>query len=381
MKPDVLELLADLIRRPSITPDDAGCQDLVADRLIEAGFHVRTLRFGETTNLWATHGTEGPLYVLAGHTDVVPPGPREAWDSEPFIPTFRNGTLVGRGAVDMKASVAAMTVALVRLVQSGHQGRVALLLTSDEEASGRDGTQRVLAQLQSEGVEIAGAIVGEPTSEETFGDAVKIGRRGSLNGKLVFQGVQGHTAYPQLAENAAHRLAEALPLLLSLDWGPEDGFPATTLQVNHLHAGTGAPNVIPGHAEIGVNLRYGPSWTAGMIQARIADAMGPFQVSIQWQPGAEPFLTPPGPLVDALEAAVEAETGVRPRRSNGGGTSDARFFAALDIPVAEFGPRNATIHAANERVELDHLEPLARVYESTLAQLLDPARFPEDQVS
>lgn len=370
---DVLDLLVDLVRRPSVTPEDAGCQDAIAGVLEAAGFAVRRLRFGAVDNLWATHGAGRPLVCLAGHTDVVPPGPPEAWTSGPFEPTIRDGRLYGRGASDMKASDAAMTVALARLTASGHPGTVALLLTSDEEGSGVDGTRRTLGRLVGEGVRMDAAVVGEPTSEERFGDVVKNGRRGSMTGSLTVEGVQGHTAYPQLAVNAVHRLAPALAELVALDWGPGDeSFPPTTLQVSNLAAGTGANNVIPGRCDVQFNVRFGASLTPEAISARVEETLRRNGVAepVRWSVSALPFVTAAGPLIEALENAVAGETGVRPRRSTGGGTSDARFFAAHGIPVAEFGPLNATIHAIDECVEVACLEPLARIYEATVRQRL-----------
>ncbi|AIE86787.1 succinyl-diaminopimelate desuccinylase [Fimbriimonas ginsengisoli] len=361
----VLELLRDLISRQSVTPNDAGCQAVVGARLSAAGFQVEHLHFEGVDNLWATHGAGAPLICLAGHTDVVPAGPIGAWTSEPFSPTERGGELVGRGAVDMKGSVAAMTVALEQLAAESHPGTIALLLTSDEEGPGIDGTRRVLDTLAERGVSIDDAIVGEPTSEQVFGDAIKAGRRGSMNGRLVVRGVQGHTAYPQLADNAAHRLAPVLGALVAADWGKGTAdFPPTTFQVSNLVCGTGASNVIPGEAEVRFNVRFGTDWTAERIQdriARIAQENG-VEEPVEWNVSALPFVTRPGSLLAALVGAIESVTGIKPISSTGGGTSDARFFAAHKIPVAEFGPINATIHAANERIEIDCLDPLTEIY-------------------
>lgn len=373
MATEVLELLRELIRRPSLTPHDQGCQDLIAGRLRLLGFSVRRLRYGDTENLWATHGDGAPLICLAGHTDVVPTGPPEQWRSDPFVPSERDGLLFGRGASDMKASDAAMAVALERLARAGHAGTIALLLTSDEEGPSLDGTQRALGDLVGEGVRIDAAIVGEPTSESAFGDKIKNGRRGSMTGAVTVRGVQGHTAYPHLAENAVHKLAPALAALVNLDLGDADGdFPATTLQVSNLNAGTGVSNVIPGEARLQFNIRFGASHSADWIkhQVQLALAEGGLSEEIQWSVGALPFVTKPGPLVDALRAAVLAETGLTPGLSTGGGTSDARHFAAHGIPVAEFGPLNASIHAIDEHVEIACLEPLARIYEAAVKTLV-----------
>jgi succinyl-diaminopimelate desuccinylase len=360
-----VDLLRQLIACASITPDDAGCQRIVAQRLLGAGFTVEHLKFGETDNLWATHGSGAPLFCFAGHTDVVPPGPLEDWMSEPFVPTERNGNLYGRGAADMKGSDAAMVVALERLAQQGHEGTIALLLTSDEEGLGLDGTKRVLETLTDRGVKIDAAVVGEPTSEQTFGDVVKIGRRGSLSGHLKVNGVQGHTAYPHLARNAAHRLAPALNALIQLDWGTgTEHFQPTTLQVSNLKAGNGAGNVIPGSAEVWFNVRYGVDWTAEAIQEKIEAVLrdqGLEEVP-DWNASALPFLTEAGALVSAMVEAIEKHTGQTPKLTTGGGTSDARFFPLHGIPVAEFGPLNASIHAANENVSIADLERLVAIY-------------------
>jgi succinyl-diaminopimelate desuccinylase len=368
---EVLELARQLIARPSVTPDDGGCQELVAERLGSAGFEVERLPFGSVSNLWATHGDQGPLVCLAGHTDVVPPGPHAAWHSDPFEPEVRGGRLYGRGAADMKASVAAMTVALERLARRDLPIRVALLLTSDEEGAGTDGTRRVLQHLVDRGVAIDAAVVGEPTSERSLGDVVKHGRRGSMTGRVVVKGVQGHTAYPHLAVNAVHRLAPALAGLAKLAWPEAPPFPATSLQVSNIAAGSGASNVIPGECDLEFNIRFGTAQTAEEIQGRVDAVLRACGVDdpIAWAVSALPFLTEPGPLLLALEEAVREATGRVPQRTAGGGTSDARWFAAHGIPVAEFGPLNNSIHAANEWVEVDDLEPLARVYETVAAGL------------
>lgn len=370
---EVLDLLTQLLRCPSVTPNDAGCQEIVAARLEAAGFTVQRLRFGETDNLWATHGEGGPLLCLAGHTDVVPPGPLDAWTSPPFEPEVRSGYLYARGASDMKGSDAAMTVALERVAKLGHPGTIALLLTSDEEGPGHDGTARALAHLIESGVKIDGAIVGEPTSEERFGDAIKNGRRGSMTGTIVIQGVQGHTAYPQLALNAVHRLAPALADLTTLDWGSGNAdFPPTTLQVCHLAAGTGASNVIPGRCELRFNVRFGTTHSEEEIMRRVGQVFTHHGIDerVTWNVSAHPFLTAPGPLLQALTQAIYDETGVTPRLSTGGGTSDARCFAAHGIPVAEFGPINATIHQVNENIALACLDPLVRIYEAAVVRAL-----------
>lgn len=371
--PNVRSLLEALLRFPTVTPHDEGCLDFVADRLRFADFRVEMIEHEGVRNLWATHGTGAPLVCFAGHTDVVPTGPLSSWTSPPFEPTEREGYLYGRGASDMKASDAAIIVALDEVAREGHPGTVAILLTGDEEGPGVWGTRYVLDQLSARGVKIDAAIVGEPTSEEVFGDVMKVGRRGSAHGTLRVKGVQGHTAYPQLARNAAHLAAPALLALTQLEWGHgTDVFPPTTLQVSNLTSGTGAGNVIPGEAEIRFNVRFGTDWTPEAIERHVAQALaaaGEYD-PVHWDFGILPFVTSPGPLLDAITAAVRAELGVEPRASTGGGTSDARFFAAHRIPVAEFGPINATIHAIDENVEIACLEPLARIYMQIARRLL-----------
>jgi len=372
MNQDVHELLTELLRRPSVTPLDHGCQDLIAGRLRVLGFAVQRLKFGDVDNLWASHGSGAPLICLAGHTDVVPSGPKESWTSDPFVPTERDGFLFARGASDMKASDAAMVVALERLASNGHPGTIALLLTSDEEGSGVDGTRRALESLLKQAIHIDAAIVGEPTSEASFGDVIKNGRRGSMTGHVNIQGIQGHTAYPQLADNAVHKLAPALNELTTIEWGAADeNFPATTLQVTNISAGTGANNVVPGQVSVQFNIRFGALQTAEDIQHKVENIFTANGIKdpVQWSVSALPFITTTGPLVDALSSAIQEETNLFPRTSTGGGTSDARFFAAHGIPVAEFGPINATIHAIDECVELACLEPLARIYESAISKL------------
>ncbi len=370
MKSPVISLLKALIERPSITPQDNGCQDIVAERLREASFQLRWMNRGDTTNLWAFHGSVGPTFCFAGHTDVVPPGPREAWISDPFEAAEHDGFLVGRGAADMKSGVAAMTIAAIQLAREGHPGSVALLLTSDEEGSGADGTAYVLDALVQEGTKIDFALVGEPTSEKRFGDTIKVGRRGSLNGVVKISGIQGHTAYPQLADNAAHELIRFLHVLQSLEWREASStFPQTTLQISDIRAGTGASNVIPGEASAAFNVRFSTHWTASEIQERIA-ALASESAKFSWQCTAQPFRTRSEDLIAAISAAIHAEAGLMPEASTGGGTSDARFFASHRIPVVEFGPINKTIHAANESVELASLEPLARIYAETARRLL-----------
>ncbi len=372
MTNETLELLRDLLKRPSVTPDDAGCQAAIAARLSATGFQVESLRFADVDNLWAVHGSGAPLICLAGHTDVVPTGREDLWTSPPFEPTERDGILYARGASDMKASDAAMAIALERVAREGHAGTIALLLTSDEEGSGIHGTRAVLDALVSRGVVINAAIVGEPTSEHVFGDVLKNGRRGSMTGQIRISGIQGHTAYPQLADNAVHKAAPALAELCAISWGLGDAnFPPTTLQVSNFTAGTGANNVIPGECMVQFNIRFGASQTPEWIQSKVEEVFTSHGIvdPIAWSVSAYPFVTEAGPLVNSLQSAVLSETGVQPRCSTSGGTSDARFFAAHGIPVAEFGPLNASIHAIDEHVDIACLEPLTRVYERVLRLL------------
>jgi succinyl-diaminopimelate desuccinylase len=382
---DVLRLLEALISRPSVTPDDAGCQALIAERLSAAGFRCEALDAGpeasRVSNLWAVHdaGIPGPTVVLAGHTDVVPTGPREHWSSDPFVPSYRAGPrgtrLFGRGAADMKGAIAAMVVAAERLAaaQPVHAGRLALLLTSDEEGPALHGTRHAVELLKARGERLDACIVGEPTSVEQLGDMIKNGRRGSLSARLTVHGKQGHVAYPQLARNPLHIAAPALAELVATVWDEGNAhFPATTLQISNLHAGTGALNVIPGEAVVDFNFRYSTESTPESLQQRVEHLLTRHGVAhlLQWTLGGRPFLTEPGPLSDALIAAIEAECGQRPVLSTTGGTSDGRFIATICPQVVEFGVVNASIHQVDEWVDVDALEPLARVYARTAAALL-----------
>jgi succinyl-diaminopimelate desuccinylase len=369
------DLTCQLIRRASVTPTDSGCQDVVAERLAPLGFRAETIARNGTTNLWLKRDRGGPTVVLAGHTDVVPPGPRDAWHSDPFEPTVRDGMLFGRGAADMKTSVAAFAVAAEEFVRARpeQRGSVALLLTSDEEGPATDGTVAVVEQLRARGERIDYCIVGEPTSVDRLGDTIKNGRRGSLSGRLIVKGVQGHVAYPHLARNPVHMLAPALSELAATRWDSGDEFfPATTFQVANIHAGTGAGNVIPGTCEVDFNLRFAPVSTAGELMSRVEATLKQHHVdyTMQWTVGAQPFLTRPGDLVAAIHRAIEETTGKPPQLSTTGGTSDGRFLATLCPQVVEFGPTNATIHKVNECVRLDEIEPLKNVYRRTLELLL-----------
>lgn len=374
----VLALARDLISRPSVTPEDAGCQALLAERLAAAGFHCETLAYGKVVNLWARRGAGAPLLAFAGHTDVVPPGPPDRWDSDPFVPTERDGRLYGRGAADMKTSIAAFVVAAEEFVAAcpGHAGSIALLITSDEEGPALDGTVRVCEALAQRGETPDFCIVGEPTSVEALGDTIKNGRRGSLSGRLTIIGKQGHVAYPHLARNPIHLLAPALAELTARHW--DDGneyFPPTTFQVSNLHAGTGATNVVPGSAVLDFNFRFATASTPESLKQRvhaILDAHG-LEYELAWTLGGEPFLTPHGELSTALSQAIKQATGVEPALSTTGGTSDGRFIARICPQVVEFGPINASIHQVNEHVALADLEPLKNAYRGVLERLLPHA--------
>jgi succinyl-diaminopimelate desuccinylase len=378
---DTFRLLEDLLTRPSVTPHDQGCQALIAQRLAALGFACEHLPFGpddfRVSNLWAVHGdaATGPTVVFAGHTDVVPTGPLGAWASPPFSPSYRDGQLYARGAADMKTSVAAMVVAAEEFVRArpAHCGRVAFLLTSDEEGPSVDGTARVVQALRERGERLDACIVGEPTSVSTLGDTIKNGRRGSLSGKLTVSGVQGHVAYPQLAKNPVHLAAPALAELAAATWDAgNEYFPATTWQISNIHAGTGATNVIPGELVVDFNFRFSTASTPEGLKARVAQLLDRHELQwrIEWVLGGEPFLTPVGSLVTALSAAIQAETGVATELSTTGGTSDGRFIAKLCAQVVEFGPVNASIHKIDEHVAVNAVEPLKNIYRRTLEALL-----------
>ena len=374
---DVLELTRDLIGRRSVTPEDAGCQALIAGRLVAAGFAVEQLRYGEVDNLWATHGSEGPTLVFLGHTDVVPSGPEDAWASPPFDPVLRDGRLYGRGAADMKGSVAAMTVALERFVAAHpqHPGRLALLLTSDEEGPANlDGVRRVAETFRARGERIDWCVVGEPSSRQVLGDLIRVGRRGSLSGTLTVRGVQGHVAYPEKASNPIHAFAPALAELAATRWDEGNAdFPPTSFQVSNLNAGTGATNVIPGTLVAQINFRYATASTAADLRARteaVLDRHG-LDWRLEWNLSGEPFLSPAGGrLREAVRAVCVDLCGVEPEQSTGGGTSDGRFIAPLGAEVVELGPVNATIHKVDECVAVADLERLPALYLAVCERLL-----------
>ena len=375
MKNETLELAKALIARKSVTPADEGCQQLIVDRLAPLGFRPETMVCGEVTNLWIRHGNAKPLVVLAGHTDVVPPGPREKWHSDPFVPTVREGRLHGRGAADMKTSVAAFVVAMETLVRAnpGHPGSVALLITSDEEGASVDGTVRVVEALKRRGETIDYCIVGEPSSAERFGDTIKNGRRGSLTGRLWVQGVQGHVAYPHLGRNPVHLAAPALAELARIEWDRgNEYFPPTSWQVSNIHAGTGAQNVIPGTLQVDFNFRFSTESTPESLEGRVREVLDRhgLDYSIDWTLGGKPFLTPRGRLVDTLSSVIRSVAGVTPEVNCTGGTSDGRFIFEICPEVAEFGPMNRSIHKVDEAVGVDEIEPLVRIYRETVEKLL-----------
>jgi succinyl-diaminopimelate desuccinylase len=375
MTTPTLDLTRALIARPSVTPEDAGCLDLIAARLAPLGFVCERIDGGGVSNLWARRGTAAPLVVFAGHTDVVPTGPLEAWASNPFEPTERDGMLFGRGAADMKSSLAAFVTAIEAFVAAHpqHAGSIALLLTSDEEGDATHGTTLVVETLKARGETLDYCIVGEPTSTATLGDTIKNGRRGSLSGKLTVKGVQGHIAYPQLAKNPIHLAAPALAELAAEVWDEgNEYFPPTSWQMSNIKAGTGATNVIPGTLEVMFNFRFATVHTADDLKARVhavLDRHG-LDYDLAWTLGGKPFLTPRGGLVAALEGAIRDTLAITPELSTTGGTSDGRFIAEICPQVAEFGPVNATIHKLNECIAVDAIEPLSAIYRRTLENLL-----------
>ena len=370
-----LALTRDLIASASVTPEDAGCQSLMMARLQQAGFSVEPLRFGAVDNFWATRGSSGPLLVFAGHTDVVPPGDTAQWESDPFIATETGPYLVGRGTADMKASLAAMVVACENFVSThpDHSGRIGFLITSDEEGPAKDGTVRVMETLKDRGEQIDWCIVGEPSSTRELGDLVKNGRRGSLNGRLVIHGKQGHIAYPHLADNPIHRAMPTLNALVTEPWDQgNDFFDPTSLQISTILAGQGVTNVIPGSVEVLFNLRFSTEVTAEAIRERCEAILdqGGLTYDIEWSLSGEPFLTEPGALLNAVIASIEATTSRVPEVSTGGGTSDGRFIAPSGSQVVEVGHVNETIHQINERVKLADIPQLTKIYEGILERLL-----------
>jgi len=371
---DTLQLAKALIACRSITPADDGALAMVATRLSAAAFQCERLDRGSVSNLWARYGDSGPLVCLAGHVDVVPPGPVGEWTSDPFTPTERDGELYGRGAADMKSSVAAMVTAAERVVRDGRGGSIAILLTSDEEGDAVDGTAALVSILRARGVTIDACIVGEPTSTERFGDTIKNGRRGSLNGRLRVRGQQCHIAYPERGRNPIHDTTPAIAALVSTEWDRgNEYFQPTSFQISNIHAGTGASNIIPGTMDVAFNFRFSPESTAQVLQARVREILDRhnLQYDLEWTLIGEPFLTRRGPLVDALMASVESVAGVRPALSTSGGTSDGRFLATLAREVVEFGPLNDSIHKIDEHVRIGDLEPLSVIYERTVTSIFE----------
>jgi succinyl-diaminopimelate desuccinylase len=373
--PPALTLALDLLARPSVTPDDAGCLDVIAARLAPLGFVLERFDANGVSNLWARRGTLAPVVCFAGHVDVVPSGPPELWHSPPFTPTIRDGFLYARGAADMKTSLAAFVTAIEAFIAThpNHPGSIALLLTSDEEGAATDGTVKVVEALAARGERLDYCIVGEPTSSVSLGDTLKNGRRGSLSANLQVHGQQGHIAYPQLASNPIHSLAPALAELVATHW--DDGnefFPPTSFQVSNIHAGTGANNVIPGKCEVLFNFRFAPTSNPCELMARTESILARHNLhyNIDWQLSGKPFLTGRGTLVEALSAAIHSTTGITPALSTSGGTSDGRFIADICFEVVEFGPVAATIHKVDECIALAAIAPLTDIYQHTLSQLL-----------
>jgi succinyl-diaminopimelate desuccinylase len=370
-----LALAKNLIARPSVTPEDAGCLDHIMERLSAIGFTCERMDAGGVANLWARRGSESPVFCFAGHTDVVPPGPREAWSSDPFHPELRDGQLYGRGAADMKSSIAAMITACEDFVASHaeHAGSIAFLLTSDEEGPATHGTVHVIEQLEARGEKIDYCLVGEPTAENHVGDIVKNGRRGSLNGRLLVHGRQGHVAYPHKAINPIHVLAPALAELAAIEWDQgNDHFPPTTFQISNLNAGTGATNVIPGTVDVWFNFRFSTEQTAEGLRARVEEVLARhgIQDRVEWNLSGNPFLTPAGALVDAARVAIQNVTGLDTQLSTSGGTSDGRFIAPTGAQVLELGPINASIHQVNEHIDVAQLDELHAIYQAVLNELL-----------
>jgi succinyl-diaminopimelate desuccinylase len=370
-----IDLLCDLLRRRSITPDDAGCQALLSERLTKLGFNCETMQFNDVTNLWARRGNTSPVLCFAGHTDVVPPGDEKQWSTDPFEPTFKDGLLYGRGSADMKSGLAAMVVAIEEFVGShpDYAGSIALLITSDEEGRARDGTLKVIDALTARDEHIDWCVLGEPSSQHTLGDIVRVGRRGSLSGMLTVNGVQGHVAYPQLADNPIRRFAPVLAELHDIVW--DDGnefFPPTSFQVVDVRAGIGAPNVTPGELSARFNFRYSTEWTHESLQEKVHAVFDAHDIDyeLNWHLSGKPFLTEPGKLINAVSQAVTEHTGSAPELSTGGGTSDGRFISPAGVDVVELGPVNASIHKIDEHVKVEDVITLTSMYRRTMELML-----------
>jgi succinyl-diaminopimelate desuccinylase len=370
-----LALLEALIRRPSVTPKDEGCQDLLAARLQPLGFTEERLDFLDTQNLWLRRGKTAPLFVFLGHTDVVPPGPLENWLSPPFEPTHREGKLYGRGAADMKGGIAAFVTAVERFIKNypDHNGSIAVMLTSDEEGIATNGVVKVVEVLEARNEKIDWCLVGEPSSDKLIGDVIRVGRRGSLCATMTVQGIQGHVAYPELADNPIHRFSPALKELTETVWDEgNQNFPPTSLQVSNIHSGTGTENIIPDRVEVQFNLRFSTELNEAIIRQRtqaILDKYG-LRYNLQWRLSGNPFLTKPGNLIDAAHEAIKTVTGYTCKDDTGGGTSDGRFIAPTGAQVIELGPLNESIHKINEHIDLEDLEILSKVYEQILINLM-----------
>jgi succinyl-diaminopimelate desuccinylase len=374
-KDPAIALLCDLIRCRSITPDDAGCQAILAGRLEPLGFKCESMPFGDVTNLWARRGDSGPVLCFAGHSDVVPPGPDEEWQSDPFEPAVSDGLIYGRGSADMKSGLAAMIVAFERFIEEhpDHSGSLAMLVTSDEEGRARHGTLKVVETLNARDEKIDWCILGEPSSQSALGDTVRIGRRGSLSGMLTVKGIQGHVAYPQLADNPISRFAPVLAELHSTNWDDgNDHFPATSFQVVDIKSGAGAPNVTPGELSARFNFRYSTVWNHESLKSRVHELFDAHAIeySLDWHLSGEPFLTLPGHLTEVVSRIVSEETGLTPALSTGGGTSDGRFISPAGADVVELGPVNASIHKVNEHVKLDDIPRLATIYRRIIEAML-----------
>ncbi len=375
MHSQTVKLAMELIRRRSVTPDDAGCQDIIINLLEPLGFTVERLRYGKVDNLWLRRGSKPPIFTFAGHTDVVPSGPESQWHTPPFEPVINDDMLYGRGAADMKGSLAAIVTACQHFVKNhpDHKGSIALLITSDEEGACRDGTRKVIEHLEARNEKIDWCIVGEPSSTNHLGDTIKVGRRGSLHGHLAVKGIQGHVAYPQRAKNPVHLIAPALAELASTQWDNGNAyFQPTSFQVWQIEAGTGANNVIPGECQVNFNFRFSPEVTADKLEEQVSLILNKWNIDyhLEWQLSGQPFLTLPGPLVEATSQAVQSFTGQPPALSTSGGTSDGRFIAPTGAEVIELGPVNSTIHQVNECVKAADLTALSTIYQDCLQRLL-----------
>ena len=372
---ETLELAKSLISKASVTPDDKGCQSIMIERLKKIDFEIHPLKFGDVDNFWATRGNGGRLFAFAGHTDVVPAGNEDAWNTAPFEPTIKDGFLYGRGAADMKGGLASMVTATENFVKENpnHNGTIAFLITSDEEGIAINGTVKVMDYLKESNQKIDFCLIGEPSSSAILGDVIRNGRRGCLNGSLTVKGKQGHIAYPQLANNPIHLVAPALNQLCDEEWdNGNEHFPATSLQISNIHSGYGVTNVIPGELEVLFNFRYSPETTQELLQKRVVEILDDydFEYSIDWQHSGFPFLTPKGRLVDACAEAISNVKSIEPELSTSGGTSDGRFIAQEGTQVVELGPVNSTIHQVNESVLVQDLEDLSRIYSKVLTKIL-----------